>query len=97
MASSKIVLVTGGNGGLGYETVKALYESDKSYRILMGSRSLDKAKGAISKLQEECPGARNTVEAVQLDIASDESIEKACTQVQTDAGYVDVLVNNAGE
>jgi Short-chain dehydrogenases of various substrate specificities len=97
MASPKIVLVTGGNGGLGYETVKAFYESEKSYRILMGSRSLDKAKAAIEQLHTECPSATNTVEAVELDIASDESIEKAYAKVQTDVGYIDALVNNAGK
>ena len=97
MASPNIVLVTGGNGGLGYEIVKALYESSKAYRIFMGSRSLDKAKEAIQKLDEECPGATNTVEVVQLDLTSDESIERAFTQVQADVGYIDTLINNAGE
>lgn len=92
-----IVLVTGGNGGIGYEIVKALYESDKAYRVLMGSRSLNKAKTAIEQLHEECPGATNTIEALELDIASDESIDRAFTKVQTDVGYIDALVNNAGK
>ncbi|KAJ5198640.1 uncharacterized protein N7498_007757 [Penicillium cinerascens] len=96
MTSPNIVLVTGGNGGLGYEVVKAFYESDKAYRIFMGSRSLDKAKEAIKKLEEQCPGATNTVEIVQLNLTSDESIERAFAQVQTDVGYIDTLVNNAG-
>lgn len=97
MVSPNIVLVTGGNGGLGYEIVKAFYEADKTYRIFMGSRSLDKGKEAIKRLDEECPGATNTVEVVQLDLTSDESIEKAFAQVQADVGYIDTLVNNAGE
>jgi NAD(P)-dependent dehydrogenase (short-subunit alcohol dehydrogenase family) len=97
MASLKTVLVTGGNGGIGYETVKAFYESEKTYRILMGSRSMDKAKAAIEQLHAECPSATNIVEAVELDIANDESIEKAYTKVQSDVGYLDALVNNAGK
>lgn len=96
MASAKVVLVTGGNNGIGYETVKALLESDVTYRILVGSRSIDKAKTAIESLQKECPESKSTLEVVQLDLTSDESIEKAFEQVKTDVGYLDVLINNAG-
>jgi NAD(P)-dependent dehydrogenase (short-subunit alcohol dehydrogenase family) len=97
MASRKIVTVTGGNGGIGYETVKALLRSDKPYHIMMGSRSLDKANTAIETLRSECPGASNTVEAVQVDLTSDESIENAFKQVESSHGRVDVLINNAGK
>ena len=97
MASPKIVLVTGGNGGIGYEAVKALIESDKPYHILMGSRSLDKAKTAMEELRAECPEAKNTVEVVQIDLTSDESIEKAFSQVQAAYGHIDTLINNAGK
>lgn len=96
MASRTIVLVTGGNNGIGYETVKALLESNKSYHVLMGSRSLEKAKTAIEALKNECPDTTNTVEALQLDLTSDESIEKAFEQVKAGHGYIDVLINNAG-
>ncbi|KAF7983743.1 hypothetical protein HWV62_19713 [Athelia sp. TMB] len=96
MASSKIILVTGGNNGIGYETVKAFLESDKPYHVLLGSRSLEKAKLAIEVLHKECPGSTNTVEAVQVDLTSDESIEKAFEQVKASPGHIDALINNAG-
>lgn len=97
MASrAKAVLVTGGNNGIGYETVKALLQSDKTYRLLLGSRSPEKAKLAIETLHKECPDATSTVEAVQVDLTSDESIEKAFDQVKASPGYLDVLINNAG-
>jgi NAD(P)-dependent dehydrogenase (short-subunit alcohol dehydrogenase family) len=62
----------------------------------MGSRSLEKAKSAIETLKEDCPAASNTVEAVQLDLTSDQSIENAFKQVETNQGRLDVLINNAG-
>ena len=96
MASTKIVLVTGGNNGIGYETVKALLESDKPYHVLLGSRSLGKAKHAIESLQKECPNSISTLEVIQVDLDSDESIEKAFEQVKANPGHLDVLVNNAG-
>lgn len=96
MASPKFVLVTGGNNGIGYETVKAVLQSVKADHALLGSRSLEKAKLAIETLHEECSESTNTVEAVQVDLTSDESIEKASEQVKTSLWYVDAFINNAG-
>ena len=96
MASPKVVLVTGGNNGIGYETVKALLQSDEAYHLLVGSRSLEKASLAIETLRKECPESTNTVEVVQVDLTRDESIEKAFEQVKASLGHIDVLINNAG-
>lgn len=96
MASRKIVLITGGNSGLGYEAVKAFIESERPYHVIMSSRSLEKGKAASDKLRQECPNASNTLDLIQLDLASDESIDQAFGQVQSEAGYIDALINNAG-
>jgi NAD(P)-dependent dehydrogenase (short-subunit alcohol dehydrogenase family) len=96
MKMSKIVFVTGGNNGIGYETVKALLESKQAYHILLGSRSLEKASAAIKSLREECPASTSTIEVVQVDLTSDESIQKAFDQVSASQGRIDALVNNAG-
>ncbi|MCJ1439838.1 MAG: hypothetical protein MMC23_000319 [Stictis urceolatum] len=96
MSSLRNILVTGGNSGIGYETVKALLQSDKAYHVFLGARSMDKAKSAVDAIQGECPSASNTVEALQVDLNSDESIEQAFKQVKTSKGHLDTLVNNAG-
>lgn len=96
MASLKNIFVTGGNNGIGYETVKAFLQSAQPYHVLMGSRSMEKASLAIETLHQECPDSANTVEAVQVDLTSDESIEKAFEQVKTSPGHIDALINNAG-
>lgn len=96
MAASKVVLVTGANTGIGYEAVKALYQSTEAYHILLGARSDDKAKSAIDSLQQECPESKSSVEALTVDLTSDESIDKAFEQVKASEGKVDVLLNNAG-
>jgi NAD(P)-dependent dehydrogenase (short-subunit alcohol dehydrogenase family) len=96
MTSPKVVLITGGNNGIGYETVKALLQSKRPYHILVGSRSVEKGKRAIETLHKECADATNTLELVQVDLTSDESIEKAFEQVKTSPGSIDVLINNAG-
>ena len=97
MASQKVVLITGANDGIGYEVVKALLESDKAkYHVFLGSRSLEKGRLAIEKLRLEVPTSSNTVELIQIDVTSDDSIQKAFEQVDAQPGHLDVLVNNAG-
>jgi len=97
MASKSIVLITGGNTGIGYETVKALLQSENAFTVLMGSRSLDKAADAIKQVKSEVPDSKSEVVALQIDIEDDESIEKAYKKVESKWGKVDALVNNAGK
>ena len=96
MAEKSIVLITGGNTGIGYETVKALYSSPEAHIILMGSRSVDKAKDAISTLQSEVTDSKSEVVPIQIDIEDDTSIDKAFKEVESKYKRVDALVNNAG-
>lgn len=96
MSSPKIIFVTGGNNGIGYETVKVLLESKQAYHILVGSRSLEKGNTAVENLRKEYPSSSSKLELVQVDLASDESIQKAYDQVESNHGRLDILVNNAG-
>lgn len=96
MSETNIVLITGGNTGIGYETVKALYASSEAYTILMGSRSLDKAKTAISTLQNENPSSSSNIIPIQLDIEDDQSIQDAFDETNEKFNKIDTLINNAG-
>ncbi|KAL6691393.1 hypothetical protein J3F84DRAFT_397707 [Trichoderma pleuroticola] len=73
-------------------TAKALLQSTESYHILLGSRSMSKAADAIAKLVELVPTTQNTVEGIQIDIADDESIQRAAHMIAKQWGRVDVLV-----
>ena len=95
-SSKKVVLVTGANKSIGYETVKALLRSEKPYHVILGSRSLERGQQAVATLQKECAESSSTVEALQLDISSDSSIEKAYEAVKASPGRLDCLINNAG-
>jgi NAD(P)-dependent dehydrogenase (short-subunit alcohol dehydrogenase family) len=96
MSASEVVLVTGGNTGIGFEIIKALCKEPKAYDILVGTRSLEKGEAAITSLKNELPQTTSTVSAVQIDIESDDSIQKAFDHVSSKYGKLDVLVNNAG-
>jgi len=96
MSTKKIVVVTGANKNIGYEIVKALLQSDKPYHVFLGSRSLESGHHAVATLQKQCAASSSTVEAIQVDLSSDSSIEKAFETTKTRAGYIDCLINNAG-
>ncbi|PRP83053.1 hypothetical protein PROFUN_09908 [Planoprotostelium fungivorum] len=94
--TNNIVLITGANSGIGWETVKALLESPKSYHILFGCRSTEKGQTALQEMLRECLDTKSTVELLEVDLTSDASIEAAAKLVGEKHGRVDTLVNNAG-
>lgn len=54
MAPDKqIVLITGGNAGLGLEAVRALAKTSTPYEIIVGCRTSSKGEDAIKQLQSE--------------------------------------------
>lgn len=88
-----VVLVTGANQGIGFQTVKKLAKEQPSYYILLGSRSAKNGEEAVVKLQGE--GIKN-IEAITIDVTSDDSIAAAAGIVEKKFGHLDVLINNAG-
>jgi NADP-dependent 3-hydroxy acid dehydrogenase YdfG len=96
MADKQVVLITGANTGIGYETVKALYASPHAYTILMGSRTLSKAHSAISKIKDDITTSVSEIVPLQIDIEDDESIGNAFQEVSRNYNKLDTLVNNAG-
>ena len=96
MDQKTIVLVTGANTGLGFEIVKGLCSSEKSYEIVLGGRSLINAQQAADAISKDFPSSRSSLWPMQIDIEDDESIQRIFDQVQTKFGKLDFLVNNAG-
>ncbi|KAF7193914.1 Short-chain dehydrogenase/reductase eupG [Pseudocercospora fuligena] len=96
MAAKQIILITGGNTGLGLEIVRKLYTSPKSYEIIIGCRTESKGAAAISQVQSEIPSSNSTLSTVQVDITSDTSITSARGTIASRHGHLDCLINNAG-
>lgn len=87
----KIALVTGANKGIGLEVAKQL--AQKGFFVYLGSRNEESGVAAAEMLKAE--GIIN-VEAVQLDVTKQNSIDAARKQIEEKTGVLDVLVNNAG-
>ncbi|KAL6822083.1 hypothetical protein J3E69DRAFT_368237 [Trichoderma sp. SZMC 28015] len=89
--SSKIVLVTGANQGIGFQIAKSL-SSKPGYHVLVGSRDTQRGIKAAKDLQEQ----GLNVEPITIDVTSDNSIAEVVQQVKSKFGRLDVLINNAG-
>ncbi|KAL3478342.1 hypothetical protein BJX99DRAFT_224653 [Aspergillus californicus] len=91
--SDKTILVTGGNNGLGKETIKQLAKHSPA-KLYMGARSPKKAQDAIAEIKSAVPSAE--IHILEIDLASFSSIKAAATKFLAENDHLDVLVNNAG-
>lgn len=89
--TKRIVLITGANKGIGYETARQL--ASAGHTVLIGGRDPDKAAAAVAALTAE---GFNSVEAVTLDVLDAASIERAVANIADRHGRLDTLINNAG-
>jgi NAD(P)-dependent dehydrogenase (short-subunit alcohol dehydrogenase family) len=90
--TGKIILVTGGNSGLGKESVRQFAKHNA--KVYMGARSEQKATAAITELQNENPNAN--IVFLDLDLASLDSVKKAAATFLSQNERLDILMNNGG-
>lgn len=86
----KVVLVTGGNSGIGRGMVHRLI--DEGARVPFVGR--DKAKGARVEAEIKERGGEGHFYPVEL--ANEDEVEKLIERVVADHGRLDVVINNAG-
>ncbi|MFI8972644.1 SDR family NAD(P)-dependent oxidoreductase [Nocardia asteroides] len=84
-----IALVTGGNKGLGRETVRRL--AGIGWQVFLAARDVGRGTAAAA----EFAAGGLDVRFVPLDVTSDESVAAAAAAVKAAAGRLDVLINNA--
>jgi NAD(P)-dependent dehydrogenase (short-subunit alcohol dehydrogenase family) len=88
----RVVVITGANTGLGYETAAALAEHGA--HVVLAVRNLDKGKDAAARIAAQSPHA--DVELQELDLTSLASIRSAAEQLRSAHDRIDLLINNAG-
>lgn len=86
----KIVLITGANKGIGYETARRL--GKQGFTILVGARNKDRGKEAESRLRSEGVKAH----FLELDVTNQVSVDKAAKEIDATYGKLDILINNVG-
>jgi NAD(P)-dependent dehydrogenase (short-subunit alcohol dehydrogenase family) len=90
--SGKVYLVTGGNAGIGYETVRFL--AIKNATVYMGCRSPAKGNTAIASIKAQVPTA--TIHPLILDHMNLSSVVSSAKELTTKEKKLHGLINNAG-
>src|SRR5438552_785601 len=90
--SGRVVLITGANSGVGYESAIAF--AQKGARVVMACRSMDKAESARRELLKRAPGA--VVDILPLDLSSLKSVRAFAATFNANYDRLDILMNNAG-
>ncbi|KAI5981530.1 NAD(P)-binding protein [Pisolithus albus] len=93
--TGRVILVTGGNRGLGYATIRHLVR--KGAKVYLAARNGAKAEAAIARLKEEgslTPGNGEVVK-LELDLCDPRNAKKAAQEFMSKEDRLDVLIHNA--
>lgn len=88
----RVAVVTGANGGLGYEVAVAL--AGKGAHVVMACRDLAKARTAADRIRTLHPAA--ALEIVGCDLSSQRSTRAAVEDIRAVHDRLDLVVANAG-
>jgi len=88
----KLIVVTGANSGLGYETALALAQAGGE--VILASRNVTKGRDALMRIRDRSPQAKLRLEL--LDLASLASIADFAGRLIEAGRPLDLLINNAG-
>ncbi len=86
----KIALITGASSGLGARFAKVLAQAGA--QVVLASRRIDRLK----ELRAEIEAGGGAAHVVALDVTDYASIKSAIAHAETEAGPIDILVNNSG-
>lgn len=86
----KIALVTGASSGLGARFAKVLAKAGA--QVVLAARRIDRLK----ELRAEIEADGGAAQVVALDVTDYASIKSAIAHAETEAGPIDILVNNSG-
>jgi NAD(P)-dependent dehydrogenase (short-subunit alcohol dehydrogenase family) len=89
-ATDKVAVVTGSSTGIGYET--SLILSRNGFLTYATMRNLNKSENIKSVATKE----NLPIQIRQLDVTDEVSVTNAIQAISSEAGRIDVLVNNAG-
>jgi len=88
--SVRIILVTGGNGGLGRAIARSFLNESADHQVWLGVRAnREKADALVAEFAGRC-------RCVELEVTQPESWKAAVSRIVTESQRLDVLVNNAG-
>ncbi|KAL8764444.1 MAG: hypothetical protein Q9194_007084, partial [Teloschistes cf. exilis] len=88
-----VTIVTGGNSGIGYETVFQL--ASHGARVYIAARSTQRINEAISRMKAATPTELD-LHPLIMDLQSLTSVKEAAETYMQKESRLDILINNAG-
>lgn len=88
----KCALITGANGGLGYESALAL--AKRGAQLIMAVRNMKKGEEARAAILQQVPTA--DLRLIPLDLGNLATVRAAAAEVARAYDRIDILMNNAG-
>ena len=88
--NGKVALVTGASSGLGARFAKILAEAGA--KVVLAERRVERLK----ELRAEIESNGGAAHLVALDVTDYASIKSAIAHAETEAGPIDILINNSG-
>ena len=92
----RVVVVTGGNRGIGLAIVRKLIRTAPDVHVVLASRSLVKGDEARRLLVAEDAACEDRLQVLQLNVSDRASVRDAARTVMCQFGSIYALVNNAG-
>ncbi|MDD2195831.1 MAG: oxidoreductase [Bacteroidales bacterium] len=90
--TDRIVVITGGNSGLGFETAKVI--AKKGANLVLACRSESRGEAARIKILEETPEAKVVI--IPIDLMDLSSIKSFAENFKQNYTQLHILINNAG-
>ncbi len=90
--NGKIVLITGANSGIGFETARQL--AQLGAEVIMVCRDPERGRAAMTQIAQVATGQAPTL--LIADLSSQDSIRALADEVRSRFSSIDVLINNAG-
>ncbi|KAI0050566.1 NAD-P-binding protein [Auriscalpium vulgare] len=90
--AGQIIIVTGGNSGIGKESCRVLLS--RNAKVYLAARSESKSQQAIEDLKKQT--GKDDVHFLQLDLADLSSVRKAAEEYCSKETELHVLLNNGG-
>lgn len=88
---SKTVIITGANSGIG--KAAAIRFAAAGHKVIMACRSIQRSQKAFNEVLNF--SSDKTIDLIQLDVSSFQSIRNFCSEIVRKYNVLDVLINNA--
>ncbi|KAL2801829.1 hypothetical protein BJX63DRAFT_441780 [Aspergillus granulosus] len=91
---NKVILITGGNSGLGKQSLSELCQHEPN-TIWLASRRIDTANKVVGEMKDQGYNYK-LIKPIELDLSSLASIMKAALAIRAQTPRLDILMLNAG-